>query len=162
MKKPVWREIRYVVMAPSAFGREQEYFPIDLTRFARSVASLVEREKITDAKVGDLVYSRLNNMLFVCTEIEEVEEPKQSGRWIEIKLEDVDLYPWPKCLDYYFDLTPGCLVRCGDTVFDEDEPIILDSIEERDRLTGILDGQYVRVGNKLFLYVKNPDVPKKE
>ena len=149
MKKPVWREIRFVVMAPSAFGREQEYFPIDLTRFARSVASLVEREKITDAKVGDLVYSRLNNMLFVCTDIEEVEEPKQCGRWIEVKLEGTDSLP--KDLDYYFDLTPGCLVRCGDRFFDEDEQIILDTIEERDRLDGILDGQYVRVGHKLFL-----------
>lgn len=160
MKKPVWKEIRFVVMAPSAFGREPEYFPIDLTRFARSVASLVEREKITDAKVGDLVYSRLNNMLFVCTEIEEVEEPKQSGRWIEVKLEGVDSLL--KDLNYYFDLTPGCLVRCGDRFFDKDEPIILDSIEEIDRLAGILDGQYVLVGNKLFMYVENPDALKKE
>ena len=160
MKKPVWREIQTSVMVPIDSGNiaHQDYYPVHLDRFARPVDSLKEMEKITDAQEGDLVKVRSARKMYVCTEVKEVEEPKQRGRWIEVKLEGIDLFPWPSSLDYYFDLTPGRLVRCGDSFFDEDEKIVLDSIEERDRLDGVEDGQYVRVGGRLFMYIDDKEV----
>ena len=138
IKKPVWREIQTPVMVPIDSGKiaSRDYYPVHLDRFARPVDSLKEMEKITDAQEGDLVKVRSARKMYVCTEVKEVEEPKQKGWWIEVKLEGIDLFPWPSSLDYYFDLTPGSLVRCGDSFFDEDEKIVLDSIEERDRLDG--------------------------
>lgn len=160
IKKPIWKEIQTSVMVPIDSGNiaYQDYYPIHLDRFARPVDSLKEMEKITDAQEGDLVKVRSARKMYVCTEVKEVEEPKQKGWWIEVKLEGIDLFPWPSSLDYYFDLTPGSLVRCGDSFFDEDEKIVLDSIEERDRLDGVEDGQYVRVGGRLFMYIDDKEV----